>query len=292
MIVFSLVALCLSTAFVPETLRVFTALKSPGLTRCRTPCCRRKSSPLSPTRTSWKKRRRSAIHGGGRGEVLSVEQEEDELRSPTTSSLEHAGQQISSVDRRKAAAAVLGWLGSMKLAWADALDDSLAAAREEKAAKVAASREATEAEKAATLATSGEGAATPSSVAATEEGPDGMTSVSPPPTSPASATFSFADGFPEDATVPYKGKELPLRKFRAKATVIVNIKNDDPEGIRQMPALAYLNTKYASKGLRILAFPTDQGWYEPEVAETVRVRCLQQYGFGQFPYSVVFDKVD
>lgn len=32
--------------------------------------------------------------------------------------------------------------------------------------------------------------------------------------------------------------------------------------------------------------------YEPEVAETVRVRCLQQYGFGQFPYSVVFDKVD
>ena len=28
------------------------------------------------------------------------------------------------------------------------------------------------------------------------------------------------------------------------------------------------------------------------MAETVRVRCLQQYGFGQFPYSVVFDKVD
>jgi hypothetical protein len=33
-------------------------------------------------------------------------------------------------------------------------------------------------------------------------------------------------------------------------------------------------------------------FFTNQVAETVRVRCLQQYGFGQFPYSVVFDKVD
>ena len=66
--------------------------------------------------------------------------------------------------------------------------------------------------------------------------------------------------------MPYKGKQLPLRKFKARATLVVNIKNDDPEGIRQMPSLAYLNGKYASDGLRVLAFPTDQGWYEPEVS--------------------------
>ena len=66
---------------------------------------------------------------------------------------------------RKAAAAVLGWLGSMKLAWADALDDS-SLRRARKGSKAAASREAAEAGKAATLATSGEGAATTSSVAA------------------------------------------------------------------------------------------------------------------------------
>lgn len=122
--------------------------------------------------------------------------------------------------------------------------------------------------------------ATPSAVAeeATPAVPAG-----PPP---------FVDDFPADAKVPYKGKDLPLRKFRAKATVVVNVKTDDPEATKQYPALAYLNEKHAGQGLRILAFPTDQGWYEPEVSEIVRLRALQTYGFGSFPSAVVLDKVD
>ena len=48
-------------------------------------------------------------------------------------------------------------------------------------------------------------------------------------------------------------------KFRGKAMVVVNVKNDDPEANKQYPSLAYLNSKYSEKGLRILAFPTDQG---------------------------------
>jgi len=106
------------------------------------------------------------------------------------------------------------------------------------------------------------------------------------------ARVEFAEGFPSDATLPYKGNELPLKKFRAKATLVVNLKTDDPEGTRQLPPLAYLTTKYASKGLRVLAFPTDQGWYEPEVSDIVRLRALQTFGFGAFPNAVVFDKVD
>lgn len=103
----------------------------------------------------------------------------------------------------------------------------------------------------------------------------------------AAATSSLPN-----VNVPYKGKEVSLSKFKGKAMLVVNVKNDDPEALKQYPALNYLNQKYAADGLRILAFPTDQGWYEPEVAEIVRLRALQSYSFGQFPYAVVFDKVD
>ena len=59
--------------------------------------------------------------------------------------------------------------------------------------------------------------------------------------------------------VPYKTKPVMWSKFRGKAMVVVNVKNDDPEANKQYPSLAYLNSKYSEKGLRILAFPTDQG---------------------------------
>lgn len=139
------------------------------------------------------------------------------------------------------------------------------------------------------------GVGRPSMACADEDG----SSVGAPPSTdvgetvaPAPAPFTFADGFPAETTVPYKGKGLPLKKFRAKVTLVVNTKTDDPEGTRQLPALAYLSTKYAPRGLRVLAFPTDQGWYEPEVSDIVRLRALQTYGFGAFPNAVVFDKVD
>lgn len=79
------------------------------------------------------------------------------------------------------------------------------------------------------------------------------------PTTPTSVVVpEFAEGFPSEATVPYKGKNLPLKKFRGKATLVVNLKTDDPEGTRQLPPLAYLATKYAPKGFKVLGFPTEQ----------------------------------
>ena len=51
---------------------------------------------------------------------------------------------------------------------------------------------------------------------------------------------------------------LPVSYVCRKATVVVNVKTDDPEATKQYPALAYLNEKHEGQGLRILAFPTDQ----------------------------------
>lgn len=121
---------------------------------------------------------------------------------------------------------------------------------------------------------------------------EGIAAAESPPDSTPAPPPPLAEDFPADAKVPYKGKDLPLRKFRAKATVVVNVKTDDPEATKQYPALAYLNERHAAQGLRILAFPTEQGWFEPEVSDIVRLRALQMHGFGSFPTAVVFDKVD
>ncbi|KAJ8613943.1 hypothetical protein CTAYLR_008781 [Chrysophaeum taylorii] len=91
--------------------------------------------------------------------------------------------------------------------------------------------------------------------------------------------------------VPYRGKAVPLSKFAGKANLVVNIKMDDPVAGANLSGMRYLGTKYFSQ-LRIWAFPTDQGYFEPDVAELIRAKAYQQFGFGQYPAAVVFDKVD
>lgn len=92
------------------------------------------------------------------------------------------------------------------------------------------------------------------------------------------APVVWAAGFPSEVVVPYKGSELPLKRFRAKATVVVNIKTDDPESTRQLPALAYLSSKYSKDGLRVLAFPTDQvNWVPLDRATAHDTQRLRYY---------------
>eukprot|EP00904_Undaria_pinnatifida_P002745 jgi/Undpi1/12471/HiC_scaffold_5.g02142.m1 len=93
--------------------------------------------------------------------------------------------------------------------------------------------------------------------------------------------------------VPYTGKMVPLNKFiGAKATLVVNPKIDDPESLHQMPGITKLASDYASQGLNVLLFPTDQGTFEADEDRVVRIKYYQFYGFGQFPKAVVFDKID
>ena len=49
--------------------------------------------------------------------------------------------------------------------------------------------------------------------------------------------------------------------------------------------------KYGSSGAHVLAFPTDQGWFEPYENNALRLNFKSTYDFGQYPTAVVFDKV-
>ena len=92
--------------------------------------------------------------------------------------------------------------------------------------------------------------------------------------------------------VPLRGKDVGLSKFRGGAHLVVNVKMDDPQAGLNFASLRSATTKYAASGLRIWAFPTEQGYFEPDVAELIRYKAYQQFGFGQYPASVLFDKID
>ena len=42
----------------------------------------------------------------------------------------------------------------------------------------------------------------------------------------------------------------------------------------------------------MLAFPTDQGWFEADESNALRLKFKATYDFGQYPSAVVFDKAD
>jgi len=107
---------------------------------------------------------------------------------------------------------------------------------------------------------------------------------------PGSASAAVNSLF--DLEVPFKGKGVPLSNFRGKAHLVVNIKMDDPSAGQNLDALRYLTETYGPAGLKIWAFPTDQGYYEPNVAELLRTQAYQQFKFGSYPNAVIFDKID
>ena len=90
-----------------------------------------------------------------------------------------------------------------------------------------------------------------------------------------------------DFDVPFRGEPADIKPFLGKANIFVNVKFDDPESTQQMPGLQDLVSKYASEGLHVLAFPTDQGWFEADDSNTLRIKFKQVYNFGQYPTAVV-----
>jgi hypothetical protein len=82
-----------------------------------------------------------------------------------------------------------------------------------------------------------------------------------------------------DLSVPVKGKNVKLAELLGEgATIVMNIKLDDPETITQIPALKTLVQEYKDRGLRAILIPTDQGDYEPDDSATVRIKVGQQFG--------------
>ena len=101
----------------------------------------------------------------------------------------------------------------------------------------------------------------------------------PPGLQPLPSAFDF--------DVPFRGEPSAIKPFLGRASILVNVKFDDPESTQQMPGLQDLVSKYASEGLHVLAFPTDQGWFEADDSNTLRIKFKQVYNFGQYPTAVV-----
>jgi len=92
--------------------------------------------------------------------------------------------------------------------------------------------------------------------------------------------------------VPFRGEPEEIQPFLGKVSLVVNVKYDDPETTAQLPALQGLVETYSKQGLRVLAFPTDQGWFEADDSATLRLKFKQAFNFGQYPVAMVFDKAD
>lgn len=92
--------------------------------------------------------------------------------------------------------------------------------------------------------------------------------------------------------VPLNHVNLDVKQFLGpKATIVFNMKIDDPQTQLQFPNLLEIYKKYNKDGLNVLAFPSEQGWFEPDDDETIRAKSAEYYGFGDYPKCVVFDKV-
>jgi len=92
--------------------------------------------------------------------------------------------------------------------------------------------------------------------------------------------------------LPYNHENIPVKEFLGKATIVVNMKLDDPQTPTQYPILIELFNKYEKDGLNLLVFPTEQGYFEPDDDEACRAKSKEYYNFGSYPHGVVFDKVD
>jgi hypothetical protein len=77
----------------------------------------------------------------------------------------------------------------------------------------------------------------------------------------------------QDITIPVNGRQKKLGKLLgSRATIVMNVKLDDPETTAQVPAIRGIVAKYADQGLTAICFPTDQGDYEPDDSTTVRIK--------------------
>lgn len=60
--------------------------------------------------------------------------------------------------------------------------------------------------------------------------------------------------------LPYEHQNLPFKQFLGKkATIIFNMKIDDPQTMLQFPSINEIYAKYSKDGLNAMAFPTEQG---------------------------------
>ncbi|GAX12729.1 hypothetical protein FisN_15Hh208 [Fistulifera solaris] len=108
-----------------------------------------------------------------------------------------------------------------------------------------------------------------------------------------------------DFSLPMEGKNTPFKDIigqsmtesgdaRVKAILVVNLKQDDPIARKTIPELIALATKYGrdTGALRVIVSPSDQGYYEPDTSQLIRLKLASEYGYGINPSTIVTDKVN
>lgn len=91
------------------------------------------------------------------------------------------------------------------------------------------------------------------------------------------------------------GQAATYRDAQIKAILVVNIKQDDVVARKTIPELIALAAKYGrgeSGAFAVVACPTDQGYYEPDTSQLLRLKLASEYGYGINPSTVVTDKVN
>ena len=84
---------------------------------------------------------------------------------------------------------------------------------------------------------------------------------------------------------------VKVQDSKVKAIIVVNIKQDDPVARKDIPELMSLATRY-NGAVAIVACPTDQGYYEPDTSQLLRLKLASEYGYGINPNTVVTDKIN
>jgi glutathione peroxidase-family protein len=107
-----------------------------------------------------------------------------------------------------------------------------------------------------------------------------------------------------DFELPIEGVSTPFRdiirqnvdeegRVRCKVILVSNMKEDDPVARKDIPEFIALATKYGRNGeFAVVMSPSDQGYYEPDTSQLVRLKLESEYGWGINPSTVVTDKVD
>jgi glutathione peroxidase-family protein len=96
-------------------------------------------------------------------------------------------------------------------------------------------------------------------------------------------------------TIATNNETMTYQDAKVKAIIVVNMKQDDPVARKTIPELMALAAKYGRGSdyeLAIVACPTDQGYYEPDTSQLLKLKVASEYGYGINPSTVVTDKVN
>jgi glutathione peroxidase-family protein len=109
-----------------------------------------------------------------------------------------------------------------------------------------------------------------------------------------------------DFSLPVQGRDIPFQELiqqqfspadgaKIKAVIVVNMKQDDPMARKTIPELIALAAKYGrgnNPSLAIILSPTDQGYYEPDTSQLIRLKLASEYGYAINPTTILTDKVN